>query len=190
MEHLTLNLNFNPFPTLFTNRLELRQFTNNDLQDYYLISSDERVAKALYKKPKTVEEAKGTFDSIQKNLKENTAISWVICFKENKKLIGYVGFHRIDITNHRAEIGYCLFFNYHQKGIMTEAIKPIINYAFNVMNLHSIEAKTNPINSNSHKLLLNHGFVKEAYFKQDFLFKGKFMDTVVYSLLNKNNCST
>ena len=115
MKQFDLNLNFKPFPTLFTNNLELRQFTKNDLQDYYLIRSDEKVMNALDKTPNSLTETQTLMETMQKRIEENTAIDWVICTKQNKQLIGYIGFHNIDIMHKRAEIGYALFFKHHRK---------------------------------------------------------------------------
>lgn len=126
-------------------------------------------------------------DVMQKRLKENIAINWVICFKQSKKLIGYICFHNIDILNKRAEIGYALFFKYYRKGLMREAIKEIINYGFNTMNLHSIMANINTINIASQQLLVLNGFEKEAHFKEDFYFNSQFIDTFIYSLINPNH---
>jgi len=51
------------------------------------------------------------------------------------------------------------------------------------MNLHSIEANINPGNQASAMLLESTGFVKEAYFKEDYFFNGSFHDTIIYSRL-------
>ena len=184
MQQFDLNLNFSPFPTLFTNNLELRQFTKADLNDYFLIRSDAKVMAALDKNPNTVIETEALMEVMQKRVEENLAINWVICTKTNKQLIGYIGFHNIDILHKRAEIGYALFFKYHRKGIMKDAIKEVINFGFGVINLHSIEANTNKINTASHNLLIKNGFVKEAHIKENFYFNGGFLDSVIYSLIN------
>lgn len=72
------------------------------------------------------------------------------------------------------------------KGIMKETLSEVITYAFDKMNLHSIEARINPENKVSASLLISTGFVKEAYFKEDYFHNGKFGDTEVYSRLFKN----
>jgi ribosomal-protein-alanine N-acetyltransferase len=51
------------------------------------------------------------------------------------------------------------------------------------MKLHSIEAHINPANTASATLLGKTGFTREAYFKEDFFFKGEFINTAIYSLL-------
>lgn len=182
MEQLILN--FNPFPEILTERLELRQLTNEDFDDYYLIRNDAEVMKALDKNPNTLLEAKTLFNTILENENNNISITWTIKFKGEKSLIGYIGFHRIDIPHRRAEIGYALFSNQHRKGIMKEAISSVIEYGFKYMNLHSIEANINEVNIASRNLLLKNGFIKEAHIKENYYFNGVYLDSVIYSLLN------
>ena len=86
----------------------------------------------------------------------------------------------------RGEIGYALKPEYWGKGFMTEALKTIIDFGFHKMNLHSIEANVNPKNQKSKKLLKRLGFRKEAYFRENYLFEGKFLDSEIYSLLKKD----
>ena len=49
--------------------------------------------------------------------------------------------------------------------------------------MHSIEANVNPGNISSVKLLERAGFKREAYFRENYLFDGKFYDSLIYSLL-------
>ncbi|MES2446488.1 MAG: GNAT family protein [Bacteroidota bacterium] len=60
----------------------------------------------------------------------------------------------------------------------------VIHFAFREMKLHSISANINPGNDASRQILLKHGFEKEAYFKEDYYFQGKFLDSEVYGLIN------
>jgi ribosomal-protein-alanine N-acetyltransferase len=85
--------------------------------------------------------------------------------------------------HYRGEVGYVLLPEYQGKGIMHEALGAVIAYGFDVMKLHSIEANTNPNNTPSHKLLERHGFVREAYFKENYYYNGKFLDSAIYSLI-------
>jgi ribosomal-protein-alanine N-acetyltransferase len=66
---------------------------------------------------------------------------------------------------------------------MREAVSEVIKYGFTVMRLHSIEANVNPDNKASIKLLEKNCFAREAYFKENYFYNGKFLDTVIYSLL-------
>ncbi len=82
-------------------------------------------------------------------------------------------------------VGYELHPDFWNRGIMQESLVAIINYGFQDMKLHSIEAVINPDNAATIKLLERNHFVKEAHFKENFFHKNSFQDTVIYSLLNK-----
>jgi ribosomal-protein-alanine N-acetyltransferase len=74
---------------------------------------------------------------------------------------------------------------FHGKGIISEAIKEVVNYGFNEMKLHSIEAIIDPENFGSARVLEKNNFVKEAHLKENEFYEGRFLDTVIYSILNK-----
>ncbi len=135
---------------------------------------------------KSGEEAIQLIQKITDSLNNNDGITWAITLKNNPELIGTIGFWKSDKENHRAEIGYMLSPAHHQKGIMQEAIVSSLEYAFSVMNLHSVEANVNPANTASMRLLEKNNFVREAYFKENYYYDGQFLDSAIYSLLTSN----
>lgn len=181
-----LSPNFTPFPVLTTERLVLRRFTYDDAAGLFEMRSNETVMQYINRPiNKTIDDAVGLIDVIEDLLSKNDGITWCICLKNNHKCIGSIGFWRIEKDNHRAEIGYLLNPVYQGQGIMQEAVTAAIDYGFNVLKLHSIEARVSPGNFASIKLLLKNNFVQEAYFKEYHLHNGRFEDTMVYSLLTQ-----
>ena len=179
-----LQLNFDPFPIIETERMQMRNITMADAADFLVLRSDFDAMKYIDRpKPKSIEDIYELIAKISGGIKDNDNIGWAMTLKNESKLIGTIGYHRIATENYRAEIGYMLHPSYWNKGYMSEAIKKVIDYGFNVMKLHSIEAKINPGNLASANLLKKHHFIKEAYFKEDYFFNGKFLDTEIYSLL-------
>ena len=180
-----LQLNFAPFPEFKTERLLLRRMVINDAPAVFFLRSDPAVLQFLSKAPAaSIEEAVKFMNNIDGDIDSNNGILWIITLHNNPAVaIGTICYWRIDKEHHRAEIGYALHPQYWKKGIMKEAIGKILDYGFNLMQLHSVEARINPNNKASAALLGATGFVKEAYFKEDFHFNGKFEDTAVYSRL-------
>ena len=132
----------------------------------------------------TVEEAEKWISVIIDALEKNDGISWCICLKEKPaEHVGSIGLWRIDKENHRAEIGYMLAPHLQGKGLMFEALQPVIHYGFTEMKLHSIEAQIDPRNIASAALLRKAGFVQEGYFKENYFLRGQFADTAIFSLL-------
>ena len=182
-----LELNFDPFPELRTERLLLRRMTKKDANELFFLRSDPRVMQFIAREPaKTVEDMLVFIRKINKNIDGNEAILWAMALKEKpSKMIGNITLWQIQKDHYRAELGYLLHPEHWRKGLMKEAIGKVIEYGFSDLGLHSIEAKVDPDNQPSILLLEKKGFVKEGYFREDYFFRGKFLDTVVYSLLNK-----
>lgn len=179
-----LSPNFTPFPILETARLFLRQITVNDAPQVFFLRSDEEVMKYIDRTPAaSLADAIDFIKLIEAAQLNNEGISWGITLKENNEMIGSIGFWRMQKEHYRSEIGYVLHPAYQRKGIMKEAILKVLEYGFTIMCLHSVEANTNVENSASQKLLESVGFVQEAYFRENYYYNGKFLDSSVYSLL-------
>ncbi len=183
-----LRLNFNSFPEITTPRLLLRKMTKKDAPEILFLRSSNEVMRYIDReRSKTIADAEGYIDNVDASINNNDGIMWAITFTQFPgKLIGYIGYWRIVKEHYRAEVGYMLHPDYWRQGIMKEALIRLSNYAFNDMRLHSVEANINPRNTASARLLESVGFVKEAYFREDYYFNGAFQDTIIYSLLQKN----
>jgi RimJ/RimL family protein N-acetyltransferase len=176
--------NFNPFPVIATNRLLLRKIDPSDVNEIFFLRSDARVMKYIDKAPaKSPDEAMQHINLILDLEKNNEAVEWAITLKEDTKLIGTICFWNIQKDHFRAEIGYALHPDYHGKGIMQEAMSKVLDYGFNIMKLHSVEANVNPGNAASIKLLERNKFIREAYFRENYFYDGNFLDSAIYSLL-------
>lgn len=180
-----LDINFTPFPNLETERLYLRRLVKEDVNEIFALRSDTETMKYVPRPiAKTKEEALEHIALIESNIENNAGINWAITYKENPKLIGIIGLYKITPENYRAEIGYMLLPEYNGKGIITEAIKEVVKYGFQALQLHSIEAIIDPGNLASEKVLQKNNFIKEAHLKENLFYDGLFLDTVIYSILN------
>jgi len=65
-------------------------------------------------------------------------------------------------------------------GIIGEAMGSVLQYGFEEMKLHSIDAVIDPANKASENVLIKAGFQKEAHFRENCLFEGKWLDSVHY----------
>lgn len=179
-----LQLNFLPFPNLETDRLLLRQINKEDAGEVLVLRSDDRVMQFIGRpKMSSLEEARTWIEKFDSVLEQNDGITWAITLKTENKLVGTIGFWRLEKEHYRGEIGYLLNPDLQGKGIMHEAFGPVLKYGFEKMQLHSIEANVYPENISSRKVLEKNGFVQEGYFKENYFHDGIFTDTAVYSLV-------
>ncbi|MEJ2505762.1 MAG: GNAT family N-acetyltransferase [Ignavibacteriaceae bacterium] len=178
---------FKIFPKLESKRLFFRRMNLSYAKDIHQIRSNDDVMKFMdVTRTKSVNDAKRLIRNVREDYKNEKGVSWAVIHKNSKRFIGYAGFWRMQPQHCRGEIGYALKPEYWGKGFMTETLKTIIDFGFHKMNLHSIEANVNPKNQKSKKLLKRLGFRKEAYFRENYLFEGKFLDSEIYSLLKKD----
>ena len=182
-----LTINFHPFQNIETERLLLRRIDKNDVDEVLALRSNPQTMKYIPRPlAKSREDALEHIAMIEDKIVNNTGINWGISLKGNPKIIGIIGHYKISPENHRAEIGYLSLPETNGKGYMSEAIKAVVAYGFQQMNLHSIEAIIDPENIASEKVLQKNGFIKEAHLRENELWEGKFRDTVIYSLLKSN----
>lgn len=182
-----LTVNFHPFHNLETERLILRRVDNNDYKEVLSLRSNPETMKYIPRPIlKNDEEALAHILMIETKIQNNEGINWAITIKGDPKLIGVIGHYRIQLENYRAEIGYMILPEFNGQGIVTEAVKEVVKYGFEIMKLHSIEAVIDPDNVASANVLEKNGFVKEAHLKENEFHEGRFYDSVIYSILNKD----
>ena len=181
-----MTINFSPFQNLETERLLLRRVIKSDLKEVKALRSNPETMKYI-PRPLVTNDDEGLahITMIDEKIEANEGINWAITIKGDSRLIGIIGHYRIKPEHYRAEIGYMVLPEYHGKGLATEAVKVVVKYGFEVMKLHSIEAVIDPDNLASARVLEKNGFVKEAHLKENEFFNGQFLDSVIYSLLNK-----
>jgi ribosomal-protein-alanine N-acetyltransferase len=180
-----LEFNFNPFPVIETERLLLRRITNDDVNEVFELRSNPETMKFIPRPlVKDNEDALLHIAMIEEKIETNIGINWAITLKDNPKLLGIIGYYRMQPENYRAEIGYMLSPDFHGKGIIPEAVNVLLKYGFENLKLHSIEAVIDPENYASEKVLQKCGFIKEAHLREAEFWEGKFLDKVIYSLLN------
>ena len=175
---------FDPFPTLTTPRLTLREMTLDDAEPYFQIRADPEVMRYWGAAPDTkVDEAIARIVAVREGVRAGVSIRWAVTDKGSGAFLGSGGLWRWDRRHFRAELGYELSPAHWGKGLMTEAIRAMLRFGFEVMDLHSVEANIDPHNKRSARVLLKLGFQQEGYLRENFFYEGKFSDTAVYSLL-------
>ena len=111
-------------PTLNTERLILRKFTEDDMEALYAIYSDEEVNRFLPWFPlKNLEETRTYFEErYETQYEKPQAYAYAICMKTDNVPIGYIN---VDMEDHH-DFGYGLRKEFWHRGIVTEAARAVI----------------------------------------------------------------
>jgi ribosomal-protein-alanine N-acetyltransferase len=155
--------NFTSFPVLTTERLTLRCLELSDDKQLFRLRSNKIVNKYIVRpKQKDIKEIRAFISKINNGINNNDWIYWVISLKRDPTLIGTICLWNFSEDKTVAEIGYELDPAFQGKGIMSEALKKIIEFAFRDIELISIEAYTHKKNDDSTKLLQKYNFKLDA----------------------------
>lgn len=177
---------FETFPILETDRLILRQPETIDLPLILDMLSNEEVARYIgFPTFQTMAEAENELGWYQALFREKQGIRWAITDRQSGKFIGSCGFKNYQAVHNKAEIGYDLMYSWWNKGIMTEAIRPIIEYGFTHMELNRIEAEADTRNTASIHLLQKVGFQVEGISRESEFENGMYIDLVKLGLLRR-----
>ena len=134
----------------------------------------------------SLEDAKRYLRSALEDQSNGKGYHFAITRKGDPTMIGYTSFWRMMPAHFRGEIGYALLPSYWKQGIMSEALERMLQFGFEELNLHSVEANVNPDNVGSKRLLEKLKFQREAYFRENYFFDGRFIDSEIYCRLAKD----
>jgi ribosomal-protein-alanine N-acetyltransferase len=190
VNHINMNHSIDQpeeLPTLETKRLLLRPLTLEDTDFIFQHFSDPQVTRYLYDEPplETRDQAESIIRFFEHPAGKNRN-RWGIVLKSTQRLAGTAGFHRWEKDYRRAEVGYDLAYEFWGRGLMSEALRAVIAYGFERMELNRIDALVYPGNPASLRVLLKLGFQQEGLLRDYFYQDGKFYDHAILGLLKKD----
>ncbi len=169
---------------LYSERLYLRKMEIKDSKSLFKIWSDPDVTKFMnIENFKSEHQAVEIITYLDQLANENKVIRYSIIELESNEIIGSCGYNSVDFENDKAEIGYDIAKHYWGKGYAPEAISALLQYAFHSLNLNRIEAKVEPENLNSIKVLEKLHFTFEGTLRKSEKSKGRYIDLNIYSKL-------
>ncbi|MBO4623691.1 MAG: GNAT family N-acetyltransferase [Bacilli bacterium] len=149
--------------TLETARLIIRPFRIDDLNDLYEYAKVEGVGeKAGWKHHTSITES----NIILQNFIASDEV-YALELKESHKVIGSIGLHIINNDKLERELGYVLSKDYHNLGIMSEATKEVIRFAFEDMRIKTLWCMHFEDNLISKRIILKNGFKYHHTFMKD-----------------------
>lgn len=182
---------FGPFPTLETPRLLLRELTQEDANAVFAIRSDYAVTRyntgLAYER---LDQARDLIQAIRTGYLDGVELRWGITLKPNPTVIGMCGFNYWVRHDRRASIGYDLAHTYWGQGLMTEAVRAMVRFGFEDMNLNRIEADADGRNPASARVLEKVGFKREGVQEEQFYESGSFYHLHLFALLRRDYITT
>lgn len=164
---------------------ELRLLEEHDAEAlYHLIDRNRDFLREWLPFPDFVTGPEGTLDFIRttrRQVADNQGLQCVIVCEGEPA--GMVGFHRINWMNKSTTLGYWLAEDCNGRGLMTRAVRAMVEHAFTGWKLNKVEIRVATENRKSQAIPERLGFVKEGVLRQNELLNGEYVDHIAYSML-------
>ena len=172
--------------TIETERLLLRRFTSDDADAMYRNwASNPEVTEYLTWPPhKSVDVTKAVLESWVSSYGQNNYYQWAIVLKEHGNdpigSIAAVGMNDdVDIIH----IGYCIGKEWWHRGIMSEALKAVMDFFFDEVGANRIESRHDPRNPHSGMVMQKCGMKYEGTLRSSDRNNQGICDASWYALL-------
>jgi [ribosomal protein S5]-alanine N-acetyltransferase len=171
-------------PELTTERLHLRPFTAEDADRVSeLLQRPEIAATTLNIEHPYPEDAAASWIASHRGAAETgESFAWAICRRDDGLLMGAIGIH-VDDRHRCGTIGYWLGVPFWNQGFTTEAARAVIDFDFEALHLHRIEATCLPHNVASAKVMQKAGMTYEGTLRHRYRKGDAWLDAATYAVI-------
>lgn len=171
--------------SLETERLLLRQFKRKDATAMYENwASDPRVTKFLtWPTHKNIQETREIISQWIKSYMDKSTYHWCIALKKENMAIGSISVVHMKESLDLVHIGYCIGYNYWNRGYTSEALLAIIDFLINEVKVNRIESVHDSRNIASGRVMEKCGMQYEGVLREAELSNIGIGDRVYYGLL-------
>jgi [ribosomal protein S5]-alanine N-acetyltransferase len=175
-----------PTPTLHTERLRLRPFTDADAGALFALHSNAHVLRYWDSPPWTEPARAERFVAVCRQMAdEGTGARLAIDRVSDGTFIGWCTLARWNPDFRSASLGYCLTDAAWGHGYATESARALLQWAFDSLDLNRVQAEADTRNAASARVLEKLGFVREGTLREDCVVNGEVSDSWVYGLLRR-----
>lgn len=168
------------FPKLSGERIYLSPLNINDADIYAKWLNEKNISENL-----GIDDVVIDYDNISKWLNNiKSKYTFAIVLREDDKLIGCCGFEKIDLIHQNASLKIFIGDEENRgQGYGKEAIKLLIDYGFNNLNINNIMVTVFSFNNKALKLYKSLGFKMIGIRRKCYYFKGKYYDEIFMEIL-------
>ena len=102
------------------------------------------------------------------------------------EMVGVIALRSIDMANRNASLGYYLAATHQGRGLVTEACRILLDYAFGELQLNRVDILCAPGNARSRAIPKRLGFTEEGTLREIQWLYDHYVDLVVYAMLKRN----
>lgn len=177
---------FEPHFPLMSARLRMRPFRRGDVDAVFAYRKREDVARFLFDGPLSRQTCEAAIqDRIAQVafVNEGDRIALAVERREDNQLIGEISLTWRNAPARQVEVGYIFNPDHQGQGYATEAVRTLLDFAFETLGMHRVYGRCDARNIGSARVMERLGMRREAHFRQHGLFKGEWDEEFYYAVL-------
>ena len=165
-------------------RCVLRLLEEADASELYAVVDDNREYLARWMPWAANQTLEATVEFIRdsrKQLADNQG--FVVAIVDDGRIVGTLGFHRVDWESRSTSIGYWIAESCQGRGIVTRAVRALTDHAFSIWQLNRVEIRAGIGNERSRAIATRLGFKEEGVLREVERVGDRYVDHVVHAML-------
>lgn len=176
-----------PLPVLMGRRVLLREPREGDAAPIFEHTSDPEVTRFLsFDPPRVIEETELFIARARESRLHDREYAFVIANLATDEPLGVIALRHMDLMTSTAQIGTWVARRHWGTGVNSEAKGLLLDYAFDELGLHRIEARIPSSNERSLRAFEKLGAVCEGTLRESFVKDGRHEDTHLYAILSSD----
>lgn len=166
-------------------RINLRPFKPSDAKTLQRYANDPKVSRylPLMPYPYSLDNARSWIKQSRQAARDNRSYAFAIEHVERNEIVGGVSLEEVRCQDRAAGIGYWLARPFWGEGLMTEAVRLVLEFSFSHLKLHRVYAQAHDKNVGSWKVMEKLGFVREGTLRKASRIGRRWCDVYTYGLL-------
>ncbi|MDA3645580.1 GNAT family N-acetyltransferase [Saccharopolyspora indica] len=176
-----------------TDRLLLRPFTSDDVDDVWAYQRQPEVARHLLWEARDRAQTEAAVEQMAREtalVDDGDCLSLAVVLPETDQIAGQVELVWRSREDRQGEVGYVFNPDFQGKGLATEATSALLRLGFEGLDLHRIIGRCSAHNLASAKLMERLGMRREAHFVDSMRIRGSWREELVYAMLQREWAAT
>lgn len=179
---------FRPDVPIVTERLLLRPFTFDDLDDVWAYQRLPEVGRHMLWSARDREESRVALERMVDEVvlaKDGDYLTLAVTVAGGSTVIGHVELGLVSVEHQQGEIGYVFHPDHQRKGFATEATRAMLRLGFHDVGMHRIIGRCSARNTASARLMARLGMRQEAHFVECRKVDGEWREELVFAMLRR-----
>ena len=163
---------------------DLRRLEESDADELYRLIDANRAYLAPWMPWAGAQTREGTLEFIRMTRRQEASNDgFQVALVPEGSIVGIAGFHSVNWPHRTTTIGYWLDEGHQGRGLMTSAVRALVDHAFGAWDLHRVEIQAAVDNQRSRAIPERLGFREEGVRREAELIGDRYHDLAVYAIL-------